>query len=204
MHWDKRWKDLGKQEHNTFAYKIFNEYIKEMNTNISILDIGAGNGADTTYFYNLGFKNITAVDLSKSAIDSLKEKLPIKTLHENIRDIMFKEKTFDIIYAHLSLHYFNDIETKAIFDKIISWLKPNGYFFVKCKSVHDNLKNEKCVDKNMYQPEGGWARHLFSKKYMNECFNLSKNSGSILFTDETSHKYHDFFSHYIESGYQKK
>ncbi len=198
-HWDKRWDELGKQKPNSFALSIYTNYLKNCKKNINILDLGCGNGADSIFFDSKKFEKITALDYSAKALESLKE-TKIKTIKENILNAKFKLNQFDVIYSHLSLHYFDNKETKDIFNKIISWIKPNGYFFVKCKSTKDPLKDEICVGKNMYKPKKeGWMRHLFSLDYMKECL----GNNEIIFLNETNHNYHGYDSFFIEAGINK-
>ena len=100
-----------------------------------------------------------------------------KIKQENIKNItpllMNLEKlelneTFDIVYANLSLHYFDDKTTIKIFDQLYELLNKGGFLFVKCKSIDDFKygKGEKLG--NDYYLFKGHKRHFFSKKYMEE------------------------------------
>ena len=64
--------------------------------------------------------NVTSVDFSESGIKRLnelsKEKgLKIDAIQTDIRKINFPDNSFDVIYAHLSLHYFDVEITTQIF-----------------------------------------------------------------------------------------
>lgn len=91
----------------------------------------------------------------------------INTIQIDIRKINFPENYFDVIYAHLSLHYFDDETTTQIFENLFRILKKKGLIFIKCKSIEDALygKGEK-VDENIYRK--GHLRHFFSEKDMKE------------------------------------
>ena len=71
----------------------------------------------------------------------------------SLSKINFNNNSFDIIYAHLSLHYFTDKITTKIFNKLYTILKPNGIIFIKYKSVKDTLygQGEKiCIKKIIF------------------------------------------------------
>lgn len=190
--WNKKWVDLGEQPVNEFAKKINNEYLSNLDKNISILDLGCGHGVDSEYFYNNGYKNITAVDFSSYGIELINQKINIKTIKENIENVKFNNKCFDIVYAHLSLHYFKDDLTKKLFKRCFEWLKDDGLLFVKCKSVNDKeISSGIMIEKDTYQPKGKHIRHLFSEEYMKECIDFaSDKTGKIISINEVNGAYH--------------
>ena len=190
--WDTKWQALGNQEVNTFAIDIFENYLDKSQKDISILDLGCGNGADTLYFHDKGFKDITALDFSPYGINKIKEKVNIKTILEDMESAEFPKNTFNVIYAHLSLHYFEDELTKELFQKAYSWLKEDGILCVKCKSTKDkNISSGTLIGKDIYRYNGEHIRHLFSKEYMLECLNFAKgNDGEVLYVKETNGPYH--------------
>ncbi len=143
-----------------------------------ILDIGCGEGKDSIFFAKNGYE-VFSLDFSSRAIKSCKEKAIKnklqKLLHPIIHDISkplkFENGTFDVVYAHLSLHYFDDKTTIKIFNEIRRVLKPGGLFLVKVKSIKDPLYGKgKKIESDMF--DFGHIRHFFSKKYL-----LSKLEG---------------------------
>lgn len=164
----------------------------------SLLDLGYGNGRDSIYFANKVLK-VTAVDFSKSGIEKLKTrqnriKNRINCILKDIRNINFPENSFDVIYAHLSLHYFDDKTTSKIFDNLYKVLKKGGLIFVKCKSTDDALFGKgKKVGENMYKK--GHVRHFFTKEYMTEKLKKFK----IIKVRKTSSVYHKYKSAFIEA-----
>ena len=91
----------------------------------------------------------------------------INTIVADINNLNLNNK-FDVIYANLSLHYFDDKTTTNIFSKLLKFLNQNGYLFVRCKSVEDPLYgigNE--IEKNVFNNKGK-VQHLFSKEYLKE------------------------------------
>jgi hypothetical protein len=77
-----------------------------------------------------------------------------------------------VIYAHLSLHYFDRQTTKKIFEHIHKALKKEGCFFIKVKHMDDSLSGRgRKIEEDMFECEGQ-IRHFFSRKFMLE--NLQK------------------------------
>lgn len=67
----------------------------------------------------------------------------------------YKEATFDIVYAHLSLHYFTEKITKQIFDEIRRVLKAGGIVAVFTNSTSDPEYNiGKKIEEDLFEIEG--------------------------------------------------
>ncbi len=164
-YWNDLWNRYPDLPVNNFAkkaYKVIQE--KDLRT---LLDLGCGTGQDSLYFASQGLE-VTAVDLSTSGIHSLQTKNPkINCIAGDICRMQFPAESFDVVYAHLSLHYFDDANTSRIFNNIYRILRKSGLFFVKCKSTEDRLfgQGEK-VGENMYLNQH--TRHFFSREYMTE------------------------------------
>lgn len=148
-----------------FARKAY-AYLKDQ-PQVSILDVGCGDGRDALFFARKGLK-VTAIDFSEEAIKRVSSAHPsIDARVMDILDMDFPDASFGAVYAHLSLQYFDDEMTDAVFQNIHRMLMPGGYFFVKCKSTSDPLygKGTK-VGEDTYVLE--YQRHFFSKEYMKE------------------------------------
>ncbi len=109
----------------------------------SLLDLGGGQGQDTRFFATEGFM-VTMVDSSASAIKLAKEKTP-DTLHSLItykradisERLPYPDSAFDVVYAHLSLHYFDDEATVNIFKEVYRVLKPGGTLALLVNAITD-------------------------------------------------------------------
>lgn len=194
--WDKKWKGRDVESANNFAKRVY-VFLKDKKLS-TILDLGSGNGKDSIYFSKKGY-NVTALDFSQEALSSIKKRAPeVECIKKDLTKINFKDNSFDVIYAHLSLHYFDDKTTKKIFGKIFKILKPNGYLFVKCKSTDDALYGlgEK-IGPDMYEKKH--IRHFFSKEYMKEILSDFK----IIKIRKTSSVYRHYKSSFIEAFVKK-
>lgn len=107
-----------------------------------LLDLGAGQGQDSRYFAEHGY-DVVSTDLEESALEQGRTKTPdalrskIDILQVDLRNnLPFDDAVFDVVYAHLSLHYFDKVTTTHIFDEIYRILKPGGVlaFFVNSTS----------------------------------------------------------------------
>lgn len=191
-YWKNKWSDRPLEPANNFAKRAYE--LTKTKSYKTLLDLGCGDGRDSIYFSNKGIK-VTALDFSESGINKLKnQNSKIDCIFEDIRNINFGENSFDVIYAHLSLHYFDDETTSKIFDSLFRILKKGGLIFIKCKSVDDALfgQGEK-VGENMWKK--GHTRHFFTKEYMTK--NLKKFK--IIKVRKTSSMYHEYKSAFIEA-----
>jgi cyclopropane fatty-acyl-phospholipid synthase-like methyltransferase len=169
--WESKWKKLANYLSETeFAKKSFS-FIKDKNFN-SLLDLGCGDGKDTLFFAKNGFK-VTAIDFSKTAIDHLKGRInqekieDITPLIMNLEELDFNKK-FDVIYANLTLQYFNDEITTKIFNDLHNLLNKGGFLFVKCKSSEDLLYGQGEKLEEDYFLLNDEKRHFFSENYLKE------------------------------------
>ena len=204
-YWRERSQRSEKQQETSFAQGCY-EFLRNKEAK-TILEVGCGDGRDTIYFAKKGYV-VTAVDVSVIALNILKNKIaiekinkieiPITVTNQDIRSLSFAENSFDIIYTHLSLHYFIDKETKNIFKGLYDLLKKGGYIFVKCKSLKDpHFGKGKEIEKNVFN-QNGKQRHFFDQQYMKECL-TNFNMLSLKKTSGRYSTYEDHTSAFIEA-----
>lgn len=141
------WTDL----HNNYKTKdwvekpsIFAETaITYFPQNGKVLDLGAGLGQDSRFFAEHGYE-VTSTDLKETALKerfaTLSEEVKRRTTIQKTdlrEELPFADAAFDVVYAHLSLHYFNYETTVRLFGEIRRILKPGGVFAFFVNSVHD-------------------------------------------------------------------
>lgn len=118
------------------------------------LDLGCGIGQFTDYWLVNGFQVISA-DISENALNALKERTPSATTVEldMSKPLPFEAGTFDVVFANLSIHYFDEKTTIALSGEIQRVLKPGGLFIGSVNSsvayeiVRDKAKE---LEKNYY------------------------------------------------------
>lgn len=170
--WDKKWSKVTKLLAESEYAKEVLQYIKDKKCR-TFLDLGCGDGKDSVFFAQNGY-DVTAIDFSSASLNLLKERLKdlsvdnMKYVKQDIANLDLGSESFDVIYANLSLHYFDDKTTSEIFDNLYDILKNDGYLFVRCKSTDDFLcgKGEE-LEKDVYV-KGGKVQHFFSAKYLEE------------------------------------
>lgn len=109
----------------------------------SVLELGAGIGQDSIYFASLGYLVVSSdieIDSLSSNLSQQHETIVNKITIEKIdmsNRLPFDDNVFDVVYAHLSLHYFYKNKTQQIFSEIKRILKPNGILAFLSNSVSD-------------------------------------------------------------------
>lgn len=170
--WEKLYEKKGRYgvKSCSFAVEAL-KWVKKIKAN-KILDLGGGEGRDSMFFAKNDYE-VFCLDFSKRAIESCNknavknkvQKLVHPSLYDISKTLKFDDSTFDVVFAHLSLHYFDDETTTKIFSEIWRVLKTDGLFFVKVKSTEDPLYGKgKKFAKDTYKL--GHIRHFFSKKYL--------------------------------------
>lgn len=191
-YWRDKWREKKRAPANAFARRAWARFGSRRYK--TLLDVGCGDGRDAVYFARKGL-TVTAVDYSKSGIERVRAANPgIRAFCTDVREMRFPRESFDVIYAHLSLHYFSDADTKKIFENLRRMLKKGGRIFVKCKSVDDALYGEGVkIAADTYRR--GHTRHFFSKDYMARMM----RGFEILSLRRTSSTYHRYKSAFIEA-----
>ena len=176
--WKNKPKLKIKSRPNYFAIKSYNQ-IKNKKYS-TLLDLGSGRSRDPFFFARKGY-DVTAVEISKNRIQILIDEanrlnIPnIKFVTRDIAKLNFLSNSFDIIYAHLALHYFNEATTEKIFKSLLKLAKKNGSLFIKVKSVDDpEFGKGKKIGKNIFN-DNGHMRHFFTKDYLQHLLGDGRN-----------------------------
>lgn len=105
-----------------------------------IIDIGCGQGQDSRYFSEHGY-DVVGIDFSENGINLAKQKSESSKIDFEVMDISeplsFEDASFDVVYSHLAVHYFNSEKTKQIFRELSRILKIGGILAVFVNSVND-------------------------------------------------------------------
>lgn len=111
--------------------------------NSDILELGAGLGQDSHFFAAYGF-NVVATDAAQTVLDIDQRKQSpdvrdrVQFMQMDMRQpFPCEDQSFGVVYAHLSLHYFDRATTKRIFSEIERVLKPQGWLAFLVNSTED-------------------------------------------------------------------
>lgn len=167
--WNKAHQGGEISHYSSTPTEFAEEVIKVIKPSSRVLELGCGVGNDSIAFASAGHQ-VIATDFSEVAIRKNSERfrdnsnLVFETLDIS-QPLRFADNEFDVVYARLSLHYFNDEITKKIFSEIQRVLRAEGHLCFICKSINDHLygKGEE-IEKDMFENEGH-MRHFFSEEY---------------------------------------
>jgi SAM-dependent methyltransferase len=169
---NKVWDD----KHKKYAEKawinkpnIFAEEIVQYLPNAGrLLDIGGGQGQDSRFFAGNGF-NVVNLDISAAALEESKAKIPDELAakiehieYDASKGLPFEDESFDVVYAHQSLHYFDAETTAAVFTEINRILRPGGVLAFFANSTSDpEYNNGEKLEEDYYFVDGK-AKRFFS------------------------------------------
>lgn len=133
----------------------------------ALLDLGCGVGQYSKYFSDKGFE-VTSADISERALEYLSAKMPqISTVRLDMTEqLPFADKSFDVVFANLSIHFFSKAETEALIGEIKRILKDDGIFIGSCNSsaAYKYIEHKSSViEDGFYLEDGGRSVRLFDK-----------------------------------------
>ncbi len=133
-----------------------------------VLELGAGQAQDSCFFAAQGYE-VTATDIETSALEMAKRRANAKSVSLDFKKVDLREalpfdsQSFDVVYAHLSLHYFDKETTIRLFGEIARVLKNGGTFAFFVNSVKDpEYKTGKELEPDYFQIDKT-AKRYFSE-----------------------------------------
>ena len=137
---DEYWKEHVNKELEDDMW--IDEYKNYLNNHGLCLDLGCGIGQYTKYFMEHGY-DVVSADISKIALEKVKEFNNNVTNVDMRENLPFEDNKFDIVFANLSIHYFNDSDTKNLMNEIKRILKQDGLFIGSVNGIEglDKIKD---------------------------------------------------------------
>lgn len=177
-----------------FAQQIINLLPK----NGKLIDLGAGQGQDSRYFAENNFQ-VTSTDFTQDALDISKSRSDsLKIDYKNVDlagSLPFDDSSFDIVYSHLALHYFDGKTTKNIFDEIYRILKKDGIFAAFVNTINDpEVAESEKIEEEYFLSPVGIKKRFFSVKYFRQ---LVGDKYQIEILDENGETYKDSIKNLI-------
>jgi len=133
---------------------------------VRVLEVGCGQGREAVNLARNGF-DVSAFDYSAVAISTAMSNASRANVrvafveHDMIKPFPYPSETFTGVFAHLSIHYFDEMTTRSILREIERVLVPQGVFFFTVRSVDDSLYGKgNDLSGNMYCLNGH-VRHFF-------------------------------------------
>ncbi len=103
------------------------EYAADLPRGGAALDLGCGIGQYTRWLMERGF-SVTSGDISDIALAQVARFNPNTAKIDMRRPLPFEDGQFDLVFANLSIHYFDGATTRALLEEIKRILKPGGVF----------------------------------------------------------------------------
>ena len=191
------WNNWSKSRHGKTVYDLWlDDYKKDLDKdkNSKFLDLGCGNGPDTLYLIERGYKVISA-DYSKEAVYNINMNIKGgegKVLDMNER-FTFEDNSFNIIIADICLQFFNEEKTKHIMNEIKRILNKNGLLIARVPSINDThfgagygVELEK-----RYYDQGSWAQRYYNEEDLKKFFGII---GKYTFVEKTMIRDEPFYS----------
>ena len=182
-YWDKRYDDQTASWDIGKPSRPLKEYIDQItNKDIAVLIPGCGNAHEAEYLLQVGFTNITLIDISPVLVSAIEQKLAAyigKQLHVICDDFFNLQQKFDLILEQTFFCALDTLLRKDYAAKMYEVLKPGG----KLVGVLFNRSFDESP------PFGGNKEEyekLFSEKFqvktMEQCYNsIEKRNGNELF-----------------------
>jgi SAM-dependent methyltransferase len=168
--WHERHTEASHTDHSRAALRIFVDAFGEM-SGVRVLEIGCGQGREAIKLASSGF-TVNAFDHSAVAISSAMSNASRANVgvafveHDMTEHFPYSPETFAGVFAHLSIHYFDEMTTRSILREIKKVLAPKGILFFTARSVHDSLygAGDRLTD-NMFCLNGH-VRHFFDMDFV--------------------------------------
>lgn len=136
--------------------------VKKDFRDLSILDVGIGDGLSSVRLIQAGCKKLTGIDLNQEMLDVTKAKFgnKINLFQMNATDMSrFKTGNFDIIIAEAAIHNIPRIDRKKFWQEVLR-LNPEVIAFAE--KIRDSDSEKHMVD---YQKEVKAISKIYGEKY---------------------------------------
>jgi ubiquinone/menaquinone biosynthesis C-methylase UbiE len=136
--------------------------VKKDFRDLSILDIGIGDGLSSIRLIQAGCKKLTGIDLNQEMLDVTKEKFGnrISLFQMNATDMShFRAGSFDIVIAEAAIHNILKVDRKKLWQEILR-LNPEVIAFAE--KIKDSDLQKHMVD---YQKEINAISKVYGEKY---------------------------------------
>lgn len=137
---------------------------KYLNLEDKIIDLGCGAGRTTIPLYNMGYKNITGLDIAEGMIKSAKSLCNnIDFVIGDVTDIQFNDETFDkAIFSFNGLMLIPKLESRLkALKEINRILKNNGYFIFSTPYMDNKLHSKFWINEEVKWQKGNFDARLY-------------------------------------------
>ncbi len=170
-HWNELYARFAGQEHNSGRSSAFAQLFATLLDKQApgrLLELGCGAGEDCQLFAAAGMQPV-GLDFSRQALTAAQHSLAgdARLVQQHLtQGLPFADDVFSAVFAHLSLHYFDDDTTSFIFAEIHRVIGLNGLFALRVKSVENELYGQgEHIGTDMYRYHGH-VRRFFRQGFL--------------------------------------
>ncbi|MEX1112752.1 MAG: class I SAM-dependent methyltransferase [Candidatus Andersenbacteria bacterium] len=140
----------------------------------TLLELAGGQGQDSVFFATQGY-TVTYSDFVEDVVRNVEKNTdPGLDVWFQVIDLSkplpFKNASFDVVYSHLGLHYFDNVNTKKVFGEIHRVLKTDGMLATILNTINDpEIKKSNYQEIEPYfflNPRSGIKKSYFSQEYL--------------------------------------
>lgn len=184
LYWSKKISKYSTQSWASKPSLFAEECVRLLPKGGELLELGCGYGNDGLWFKKRGF-NVTQSDLEDYRSDDTNT---IPFLAHDLRLPLKVNKKFDVIYAHLSLHYFTEIRSESLMNELHDILSEDGViaFLVNSAEDPESGTGEK-VEENFYRI-GGIEKRFFTINFTKQ---ITQTYFEPLLLDDNGTSYKD-------------
>lgn len=100
------------------------KFLNDLPKNIKILEVGCNIGNQLLFLKNMGFTNLTGIDVQEYALEKAKLRLPeVKFYHGTGLELPFKDGEFDLVFTSGVLIHISPENISKIVDEMIRCTK---------------------------------------------------------------------------------
>ena len=183
-YWSGKVAKYGQQAWASKPSLFAEECIKYFPKKGRLLELGAGYGNDGLWFAEQGY-DVTQSDIEDFRSDKSK-KLPF--ISSDLNKPLDITKKFDVIYSHLSLHYFSSARSVELIEELHSLLEDDGILAFLVNSTDDpEIGEGEKIENNFYKVDG------IKKRYFNVDYtrDLTNSLFDTLLIDNNGTSYKD-------------
>ncbi len=188
LKWKKYFARTSLEKPNELVAKTISNKTYQNPSSIVALDLGAGNGNDTSYLLNQGFK-VYAIDFHDTALERIMQRSDLSREHLTLIKSSFQNicwhnlPKFDVVIAINSISFVKSKEFKILWYKIAAQIKPGGLFICRLfgnKLDWPNMQNMTLLSKQeLFDLADSFTIISFEEEYFQED-NFGQHAFSII------------------------
>lgn len=138
--WDAAAVKIDCDSMRKYRYGMALRYIREMDKNINVLEVGCGEGTGLCLFHEIGFNNLTGVEVSTERLRRAEVKIPNNVMLKEIpldSTLPFENQTFDLVISLGVIEH--TISPGDFLAEIARVLKSDGYAVISSDCLTWNV-----------------------------------------------------------------